>query len=344
MRLIILGGTGNISREITKQAVSHGHEVTIFNRGTRTDVEIPHGVRVVTGDRRNEGELKAKLGEIHADAVIDMISFNASDARTTMEVFGGRVEHIIFTSSVAAYNQPARHIPIKEEFETLRTENSFPYGFEKANMERELQEYLGLSTHITIIRPSLTFGIGCSNIGVLRQNANIVRRIKADEPLLMFGDGTNPWTFTFAPDLAKAYVMSLFRPATYDKAFHVTSGFTNIWEDLYTTVGEIVGNQPKIVHVPAEVLNKIDSATFGHINMEKKYCGIFDCSSFKEAVPEWEPEYDLKKGMTMIYQWWESMGFPFDEAKEELENRLCKSFMSFSKSMKLDMDITAEKH
>jgi len=38
------------------------------------------------------------------------------------------------------------------------------------------------------------------------------------------------------------------------------------------------------------------------------------------------------------------MGFPFDEDKEELESRLCKYFMSFSKSMKLDMDITAEKH
>ena len=158
MRLIIIGGTGNISREITRQTAAMGHDVTIFNRGTRTDVEIPHGVRVITGDRRKEGELMEKLGGVNADAVIDMISFNASDARTTMEVFDGKAEHIIFTSSVAAYNQPARYIPIREEFETLRSEPSFPYGFEKANMERELQN-LKKKSHVTIIRPSLTFGI-----------------------------------------------------------------------------------------------------------------------------------------------------------------------------------------
>ena len=203
MKLIIIGGTGNISREITRQAAEAGHDVTIFNRGTRTDASTPAGVKVITGDRRNPGELKAKLGTIKADAVIDMISFNADDAKTTMDIFDGRVEHIIFTSSVAAYNQPARHIPIKEEYETLRTEPAFPYGFEKANMERYL-DGMEKKSNVTIIRPSLTFGIGCANIGVIRQNANIARRIRDGRPLLMFGDGTNPWTFTFAPHLAKA--------------------------------------------------------------------------------------------------------------------------------------------
>lgn len=332
MRLIIIGGTGNISREITRQTAAMGHDVTLFNRGTRTDVEIPHGVRVITGDRRKEGELMEKLGGVNADAVIDMISFNASDARTTMEVFDGKAEHIIFTSSVAAYNQPARYIPIKEEFETLRSEPSFPYGFEKANMERELHN-LKKKSHVTIIRPSLTFGIGCSNIGVMRQNANIARRIMDDKPLLMFGDGTNPWTFTFAPDLAKAYVMSLFRPSTYDRAFHITSGFCNIWDDLYTVIGEIVGKEPQIIHAPAELLNKIDSSLFGHIQMEKKYCGIFDCSAFREAVPDWEPEYDLRKGMTMIYRWWEKNGFPFDPEKDEAESRICDAIVSLTSKL-----------
>ena len=327
MKLIIIGGTGNISREITRQAVEAGHDVTIFNRGTRTDALTPAGVRVITGDRRNPGELKAKLGTIKADAVIDMISFNAADARTTMDIFDGRVGHIIFTSSVAAYNQPARHIPIREEYETLRTEPTFPYGFEKANMERYLNA-LDKKSNVTIIRPSLTFGIGCSNIGVMRQNANIARRISEGKPLLMFGDGTNPWTFTFAPDLAKAYVKSLLNQNTYGKAFHVTSGFMNIWDDLYTSVGELVGKKPEIVHASTELLYRLDSATFGHIEMEKKYCGVFDCSSFRAAVPEWKPQYDLKKGMTMIYRWWESMGFPFDEAKDALETRLCSMITS----------------
>ena len=36
MKILVLGGTGVISRQIVKQAVAKGYEVTIVNRGNRT--------------------------------------------------------------------------------------------------------------------------------------------------------------------------------------------------------------------------------------------------------------------------------------------------------------------
>ena len=332
MRLLIIGGTGNISREITRQAASCGHEVTLFNRGTRKDADISMASRIISGDRKVPGELAQKLRGLEFDAVIDMISFNADDAKATIEALDGRTGHFIFTSSCAVYDVPARRIPITED-SPLRPDDSFPYGYLKAGMEKYLRT-AEIKAPVTIIRPSLTFGIGCSNIGILRQNANIARRIIEGKPLLMMGDGTNPWTFTFSPDLADAYVRSLSNPAVFGKTFHITSGFSNIWDDLYTTVGEILGRKPVIVHAPSEMLNAIDSALFGHLQMEKKYFGIFDCTAFRTAVPSWKPQYDLHRGMEMICSWWKNSGYPFDEQKDRLEDIICEGVLKARKQIK----------
>ena len=336
MRVLIIGGTGNISREITRQAAQAGHEVFLFNRGQRTDADTSMATKVILGDRTIPGELASKLKCYEFDVVIDMLSFNADDAKTTLEAVGDRTGHLIFTSSVAVYAEPPRRIPIIEDGAVLRTDDSFPYGFQKANMERYLKT-VETKYPITIIRPSLTFGIGCSNIGILRQNANIARRIMDDKPLVMMGDGTNTWTFTFSPDLARAYVLSLNNPATFGRTFHVTSGFVHIWDDLYTTIGDILGKNPRIVHVPSEMLNDIDSTLFGHLQMEKKYFGYFDCSSFRNAVPSWKPEYDLHRGMEMICAWWRDNGYPYEEDKDRLETLICESMLQATVKIKEKM-------
>ena len=72
---------------------------------------------------------------------------------------------------------------------------------------------------ITIIRPSLTFDPGVVNIGVLRQNYGIIDRIRKDKPLVMFGDGSTSFSFTFVPDLAKGFAGVLGKKETYAGIF-----------------------------------------------------------------------------------------------------------------------------
>ena len=37
MHVLIIGGTGNISRAIVKSLLKRGHRVTVYNRGQRID-------------------------------------------------------------------------------------------------------------------------------------------------------------------------------------------------------------------------------------------------------------------------------------------------------------------
>jgi uncharacterized protein YbjT (DUF2867 family) len=51
MNVLILGGTGVISRAIVQQLLDSNHEVTLFNRGGNKTLPFLKDVQQITGDR-----------------------------------------------------------------------------------------------------------------------------------------------------------------------------------------------------------------------------------------------------------------------------------------------------
>jgi nucleoside-diphosphate-sugar epimerase len=302
MKVLIIGGTGVISTSIVDRLCEQKHDVTVFNRGLRP-VRYKHAVAVIHGDK-NAPDYAAKVSG-GFDAVIDMISHKKEDAAITLDAFKGQDAHFVFTSTVAVYKRPYRGVPIVETHDLFDTD-IFPYGYHKARMEDYLRERMAEGLKITIIRPSLTYGIGCKNIGVMRNNYGIVERIKNNKPVIMFGDGTNPWAYTFAHDLAKAYAGVLRRDVCYGQTYHATSDDVRIWDDLYIEFGKIIGVKPTILHVSTEMLHHAAPDTFTHVLMEKMHAGVFDNSKIKKDVPEFVCEYTLDKLLSKIYDWYMS--------------------------------------
>ncbi len=322
MKVLVLGGTGVISRNIVSRLLANNCEVAVYNRGSRKLAFAGEGERIV-GDRQNREQFEAAMQSRRFDAVIDMICFNAQDAQSTLRAFRGNTGHLVMTSSVAAYKRPYHTVPTVEDAEELWDDPAFGYAYHKAAMERCLakaakEEKLPL----TIIRPSLTYGPGAANIGVLRQNYGIIDRIRKGKPLVMFGDGTTPWSWTFAPDLARGYVSILGNPKTFGKAYHVCSEERRIWEDVYLEFGRIVGVEPKIVHVPSAVLQKAAPNLCGHLFWEKSHAGLFDNSKFRAVVPGFTCNITLSQGLRMIAEWFETEANIVDPEKDALEDQL----------------------
>lgn len=326
MKILVIGGTGVISRAIVREGLAEGHEMTVVNRGSR-QVDFGGPVTEILADRQDREAFARKMQGAEADVVIDMISFDEADAAQTVEVFGDKAKQLIFTSSTAAYQRPYHSLPIREEAEKLTEDKSFPYGWKKANMERYLYRVMGEGRiPVTIIRPSLTFGEGCANIGVLRQNSNIVHRIRNGKPLVVPGDGTTPWSFTFAPDLAKGYLLSCLNPSAYNQYYHITNTQLVSFEDLYRTVGKILGIEPHFVYVPSKALYETDPAMFAHFWFEKRYPHYFSVEKFRKAAPEYRPEISLEAGMREMIGWWEQQGMPLDPEKDAMEDAICRTW------------------
>lgn len=98
MRLLILGGTVFLSRNIAKAAAHRGHQVTIVARGSRP---APAGTELFRADR-NEGAsaLKALAGEW--DAVID-VARDPAQVSAALEVLADRAGHWSFVSTLSVY-------------------------------------------------------------------------------------------------------------------------------------------------------------------------------------------------------------------------------------------------
>lgn len=322
MKVLVLGGTGVISRAIVQQALASQHEVAVFNRGSKNHL-FPSDVECIVGDKSNREQFQALMAQRRFDAVIDMISFDASDAQFMVETFKDRAGQLVVCSSTAAYKRPFHTTPISEDAEELYDTPDFPYAFHKADMERYLGRIIAQGDMpVTIIRPSLTYGIGCANLGVLRQNFNVVHRIRSGKPLVMFGDGTVPWSFSFAPDVAKAFVGAVGNDRMFGQSYHATSEELHVWQDLYLEFGKLLGMEPQLVHFSSDMLKEANPALFGHLFYEKSYAGLFDNAKLKRDLPGFQADITLAEGLAMLLEWYERDGHTVDEAKDLLEDQL----------------------
>jgi len=329
MKLLIIGGTGVISSAIALQALEKGWEVTAVNRGSRIPT-FASRIRTIKADRQNKEDFAKALAAEKPDVVIDMICFDEADAKQTVSLFRNRSEHLIFTSSVAAYARPYVSTPTCEDRESLSQDKTFAYGYGKARMEEYLNEEMKKpGAAVTIIRPSLTFGPGARNFGLLRQNYNVISRIRQGKPLVMFGEGMFPWTFTYVDDLAQGFVLAAGNPKVYNDTYQVLNTETVVWEDLYRTVGKILGVDPRLVYVPSILLRELDEKLMGHLWYEKCYCSLFSIEKFQKAVPEYKPRFTFREGITKVIESWEREGLGIDPVKDKLEDDIIGCYERF---------------
>ena len=86
MRILIIGGTGVISRAITRELLKRGMEGVLLDRGSKP-VEFGRDVRSFVADRHDLEAVHRALGQERFDCVIDMICFNRRDAEQTVALF-----------------------------------------------------------------------------------------------------------------------------------------------------------------------------------------------------------------------------------------------------------------
>lgn len=294
-----------------------------LNRGQRR-VVFAEAPQTIHADWRDAGAFRQATAGLAVDVVIDMLSRSPEDAEHSLTCFGGSARQWIFTSTTCAYRKPFTAYPVRES-ETRRWEDPvYPYAFNKARMEACLAEQMRKGpVPITIIRPSLTYGEGCANIGVLRQNVNILHRIRQGRPLLLYDDGKTVFTFTFAPDLARGYLACCLNPAAYNQDFHITSRNAADMETYYRTFGLIAGREPVFAYLPSQTLFSLDPGQFDHIWYEKRFDHVFSLDKIRQAAPDWEPRITLEEGLRHMADWWEQQHMPVNEAKDALEDRLC---------------------
>ncbi len=156
MRLLALGGTSFLGRQLVGQALERGHDVTTFTRG-RTNPELfPEATRL-HGNR--DGDLAA-LEDGEWDAVVDTSGYLPRVVRASAELLRDRVSRYAFVSSISAYadlSTPVSEESPPAELEDPATEDvQEHYGALKAACEGVVEEVFGSGA--LVVRPGLIVG------------------------------------------------------------------------------------------------------------------------------------------------------------------------------------------
>jgi nucleoside-diphosphate-sugar epimerase len=302
MKILFIGGTGNISNQCSKLALEEEHEVVLLNRG-KSPLQIP-GARSVVADIKDEDAVNQALGDEKFDVVANFIAFTPDDIDRDFRLFADRAEQYIFISSASAYQKPLSN-PVITESTPLK--NPFwDYSRKKIACEDRLHTlYREEDFPMVIVRPSLTYdtvwpvAIGGWN------DFTIVDRMRRGKPVISHGDGTSLWTVTHAADFAVGFLGLCGNPRAIGEAFHITSDEVLTWDQIYQTVAEVAGCKADIVHVPSDLIAKIEPWQLGNLQGDKAVSAIFDNSKIKEFVPEFDARISFREGAARTLAWFE---------------------------------------
>ncbi len=303
MRVLFIGGTGNISTVVSRLAVARGIDLTLLNRGQR-EVQID-GVKTVTADITQPQTVQDALRGQSFDVIVNWIAFVEPDIERDLALFGGKCGQYIFISSASAYQKPATDYLITES--TPLANPYWQYSRNKiACEERLMRAYRETGFPMTIVRPSHTYDTAIPVAVGNWASYVIPQRMIAGKPVVVHGDGTTLWTLTHAEDFAHAFVGLMGHPAAIGHAVHITSDFVLNWNQIYAQIGAALGVEPVLVHMPSEFIASIDPDTGAGLLGDKMWSVVFDNSKIKRLVPDYVAQIPFHEGIKRTLAWFQA--------------------------------------
>jgi nucleoside-diphosphate-sugar epimerase len=307
MKVLFIGGTGNISSSVSKLALEKGVDLYHLNRGNRPSIE---GVKTLIADINDRAHVKRILAAHKWDAVVNWIAFTPEDISRDFDLFEASTQQYIFISSASAYQKP----PVKYIItESTPLKNPFwDYSRNKIACEDLLTAlYRERNFPATIVRPSHTYKTAIPVSLGGWEEYTIVDRIRKGLPIVVHGDGTSLWTITHSDDFAKGFSGLLGNQYAIGESFQITSDEVLSWNQIYQALANAAGCEAKIVHISSDnICNYADRHNYpserGNLLGDKAYCAVFDNSKIKQIVPDYVATIPFAEGIKQTLKWFES--------------------------------------
>jgi len=299
LRVLFIGGSGQISSACSRRAVELGVDLYVLNRGRTSTRPLPPEAHVLEGDIRDPASARAAVGDLEFDAVADFVAYTPEHVQADVDLFAGRTGQYVFISSASAYQKPVGRLPIVES--TPLRNPIWPYSQDKIACEELLvRAYREDGFPATIVRPSHTYDR--ANLP-FEGGWTVVERMRRGREVVVHGDGTSLWTLTHHADFAKAFVALLGHPQAIGDSFHITSDEVLTWNQIYELVAAAAGAEPRLVHVSSDAIFAADEDWGRSLLGDKAHSVIFDNAKVRALVPDYVATIPFAQGAREIVAW-----------------------------------------
>ena len=315
MKILFIGGNGNISWYCVQVALEHCNTVYVLNReqSLKTRRDIQPQVIKLKADIRNKEEAKNVLKGLEFDCVIDFICYNEEDAKLDIELFKDKTKQFIYISSVTVYKRKTKYLPFKEN--TPQWEDTdYNYALDKVKCERIfMQAFREEKFPITIVRPAHTYDT-IIPVSIGHNCFTAPQRYLDGKPVLIAGDGTNLWTLTHSKDFAEAFIYLIGNKEAIGEDFHITGDEWLTWLEITDYLLEALDiKNAKYIHIPINDIINIEIPTSNNFKFsscfgiafkgQRMWCDIFDNSKIKSFAPNWKSKILFKDGIKETINW-----------------------------------------
>lgn len=259
MRILILGGTGIISRYVVLKYRNEGHQIIVLNRGNKRKLNIS-GVNYKYVDTNNREALSEVTEDIFFDKILDFTTYHHEVMKMKTEILQKRCHHYIFISSVAVYE---RRENCKCYTEEMTLGNSrWIYGYDKSCCEKALREmYDGeKSCHYTIIRPGITYSdafIPYSPIDTYNMPGYLIYCILNGKEILTTNQGEDKMQVLHSYDFAENLYGLLNLKECYGEAINISGDEYVTSNQIIRKLTGILGMEARVCYLPQHELGEL---------------------------------------------------------------------------------------
>lgn len=249
MKILITGGAGFQGSHLVEHMVKQGHQVTILNTysdrakqvlssfsspithvwGSVTDREL---IQKTVRDHDVVFHLAARINVDESiqdpSAYLDVNIYGTYYILEAVRKVGNR---LIYASSCEVYGAPTDHNKLVDEKTELRPHS--PYAASKAAADRLCLAYhKTYGTDVTIVRPFNIYGERQKEGSGGAAIAIFVKRALQNEPLIVFGDGSQTRDFMNIDDLVQAYDLVFHHKELAGEVINFGSGIETSIKDI----------------------------------------------------------------------------------------------------------------
>jgi nucleoside-diphosphate-sugar epimerase len=317
MRVLVLGGNRYIGLELIFELARRGHDVTVLNSHL---APLPDGARRLHGDRRQPGVLREVLTPHRDDfdVVFDNTAYDVGDLKPLIELFLGRVQQFVFTSSSAVYRRSLIQ-PIRETFRThdpADTSALKAYGVGKVRCENfllEQHERHGFAT--TSLRVGHTIG---PRSPLASREPSFFRRLELGRPIPIPAEGFPFVHLVHVRDVASLMVSVAGNAAAAGQIYNVAGPELTSIAGCVHLMARAVGVEPAIVPVPMDIARRLTTPL---VHWGEALVGGM-AFSIEKALTEldWRPKFGLEDAYRDSYEWFNTEGrdrYEYDFSKDD---------------------------
>jgi 2'-hydroxyisoflavone reductase len=268
MKVLVIGGTLFIGRQLVKELRNAGHDVAVLHRQPKHGMTLR--IENLTADRNDPEAVRQVLAGRRFEVVYDNVydwerGTTAAQVEATVRACGDRLSRYVFMSSVAAYGDGLNHY----EGDALAPDNhTDAYVRNKAMTERmlfRLHQKHGLP--VVTFRPPYVYGPG----NPFYREAFFWDRMRLGRPIIIPGDGHRLMQFVYVKDLVRALVRAMEVPNAEGEAFNIGDSRPLTQAELVQALAAAANKSANLVRVPRETILQAGGNPMG----EPAYFGVY---------------------------------------------------------------------